>query len=201
MSEEVTEPTTPETTPEQEPGTEAPEQSEGGYESKYLSQLPERVRSKIQVDVAGCWVWTAATNGHGYGRIWAGGKLVVPHRYVFEFFNGPIPELPGSDFRGTCVCHRCDNRACVNPEHLFLGTHQDNMDDMAAKGRRRSRAVVGEAHGCSKLTARKVRQMFELREQGWTQQQLAHYFDVSQTTVSQVLRRIKWAHVLVEVAA
>lgn len=75
-----------------------------------------------------CWIWTAAKSAAGYGRFKLNGRLVSPHRLAYEMAFGDIP--PGSD-----VCHRCDNPPCVNPEHLFVGSRSDNMQDCIAKGR------------------------------------------------------------------
>ena len=76
----------------------------------------------------GCWNWTAYKNNEGYGRLRAGGEKVLAHRLSYSIFKGEIAE-------GLFVCHTCDNPACINPEHLFLGTHQDNVSDCVAKGR------------------------------------------------------------------
>lgn len=86
----------------------------------------------------GCWLWQKAITTHGYGSTHTprpNPVKVFAHRMMWERVNGPIPQ--GEGYHGTCVLHHCDNPSCVNPEHLFLGTHQDNMRDMIAKGRHR----------------------------------------------------------------
>jgi hypothetical protein len=83
----------------------------------------------------GCILWTKGMDALGYGRLWVNGQCLLAHRWAWMQENGPIPE-------GMCVCHHCDNPSCINPGHLFLGTHQDNMSDMAAKGR----SEHGEMH-------------------------------------------------------
>jgi hypothetical protein len=93
-----------------------------------------RWTAKVQpTDPHLCWEWTGAIATSGYGVLGAQApsrKTVYAHRLAWEMFRGPI--LPATPF----VLHHCDNPRCVNPWHLWLGTHQDNMDDMAAKGRR-----------------------------------------------------------------
>jgi hypothetical protein len=76
----------------------------------------------------GCWLWERAVKGEGYGHKWYDGKLQSAHRISWQIHRGPIPD-------GLWVLHRCDVMLCVNPDHLFLGTHQDNVDDKHRKGR------------------------------------------------------------------
>ena len=91
-------------------------------------QTKESLYKKTKIDDNGCWNWLGAKDPDGYGRACYMNKTPMAHRLSYQFSKGLIPE-------GMCVCHTCDNRACINPLHLWLGTHQDNMDDKKNKGR------------------------------------------------------------------
>ena len=88
--------------------------------------------------MSGCWLWLGSFGGSGYGHFSVHGKKIGAHRASWELANGSIPA-------GLYVCHRCDNRACVNPDHLFLGTPQDNNLDTVLKGRHREWRSPGPA--------------------------------------------------------
>lgn len=155
----------------------------------------DRVLAKISpVPFSGCWVFMGATNEAGYGIVGTGGRgqpTDRAHRITYRHFCGDIPD-------GMFVCHTCDVPSCCNPDHLFLGTNQDNVDDMIRKGRNspppRNPHVVGSVHPGAKLTEDQVREMKMLRAQGWKQKELAMRYGVAHQTISKVLAGKRFKH-------
>lgn len=133
-----------------------------------------------------CWNWQAASQSGGYGQFWDGKRDVLAHRYVWKLANGSIPKR-------MCVLHHCDNRKCVNPNHLFLGTRIDNNRDMVQKNRQ----VKGEDNGRSKLTkdqVLKIRKIYT-KENEIMQRELAEEYNVSIAQISHIVNRKSWKHI------
>lgn len=161
-----------------------------------------------------CWEWTGNKGGSGYGMIWFEGRSRPSHRICWQLIYGPIPE-------GLIICHHCDNRLCVRPDHLFIGTIADNNADMMEKGRyarglqsgahthpervaRGLRAGVhtkpetrarGERHGRSKFTEAIVIEIRRLYAGGESQRSISNRLGVSQPAISTIVRGIHWTHV------
>jgi hypothetical protein len=137
-----------------------------------------------------CWEWVGNIKKNGYGRIGSGlkdGEYLV-HRYSYELHYGSIPE-------GMLVCHKCDNRKCVRPDHLFLGTHADNMADMIAKGRGRYPGASGEANHKHRFTQEQVlsiRSEYIPRKMGITA--LAKKYGVSYNAIDNIVKGKMWKH-------
>lgn len=128
----------------------------------------------------GCIVFTGTLFDTGYGSICINYRTLSAHRLAWEIENGPIPN-------GLSVLHRCDNRACINPAHLFLGTQADNMRDMSEKGR----SSRGEKNAKAKLTEAQVR---VIREDGRSHRAIAADYGVAKTTVGDIKRGRIWRH-------
>ena len=152
-----------------------------------MKTLATRLAARLEPDTnGGCMLWTGYLNPTGYGQINVGKKMDLTHRVAWKLANGPVPE-------GLFVLHRCDVRACANPNHLFLGTAADNAADRDAKGRHRCGGVRGERHGRAKLTSASALSIRALLAAGeGNQQTIAKTFGISQSAVSRVKRRVSW---------
>jgi len=149
---------------------------------------PQKKRFWAKVDISGdCWLWKAWRKPSGYGQFRFNGINMHAHRVAWMLTNGNIPE-------GMCVLHRCDNPPCCNPDHLRLGTQQENIADRDSKGRHK--ALRGEEQGSSKLNDDSIREIRTLYATGLlSQKDLADGFGVSQATVSSIVLRKSWGHV------
>lgn len=128
-----------------------------------------------------CWNWLGSTNTCGYGKFPIDNTSVMAHRVAWIVKNGPIPD-------GLIVRHKCDNRKCVNPNHLIPGTQQDNSDDRVSRGR----SARGERNH-SKLKESQVREMRALKESGVATRALGRLFGVSSSTARHIIKRKKWS--------
>ncbi len=149
-------------------------------------KLEERYWSKVDKGTPDeCWEWIASKNNKGYGQIKIRSyKLEFAHRLSWIFANGEIGDKQ--------VLHSCDNPACVNPKHLFLGTHADNMKDKAKKGRSVNSPMIGNKHPLSKLTENDVRY---IRKSSETNSFLAKKYNVRQQTIWKIRKRNLWKHI------
>ena len=145
----------------------------------------ERFWSRVSVQPEGCWDWLGANFANGYGSICKNGKQGYVHRFSWELHYGAIPE-------NLWVLHHCDNRHCVRPDHLFLGTRLDNVRDMEAKGR--GRQLAGEQHNMAKLTEADVREI-RAKRGIVVGRELARTFGVTPTTISHIQKMQHWKHI------
>jgi len=153
-----------------------------------MKRFWEKVKTASSLD---CWTWNGCRNEKGYGLFYFNGRTKGAHRVSWILAYGEI-------LNGMYVLHRCDNPSCVNPFHLFLGTAKDNTADAIAKGRYPQITATGinrargERNGQCKLTADEVK---SIRESSGTRAQLAIKFNVSESTIRNIKRRRKWAHI------
>ncbi len=161
----------------------------------YRKPLEERFWKNVQKS-DGCWEWQGKCTINGYGYIVHNGKGLLTHRVSWELHKGPIPE-------GLVVCHHCDNRRCIRPDHLFVGTLADNNHDMMAKGRARFHLADPNRHiqrgvECSwaKLSESDVIEMRRLYDDRILRvADIARNYSVHYMTASDIVHRRKWTHV------
>ena len=152
--------------------------------------LEERFWDKVE-KTDGCWLWTGCCDGGGYGQIWDLERMRKAHRVSWKIYNGLIEN-------GLFVLHKCDVQRCVNPDHLFLGTQQDNVTDMIGKGRQNytGNGLAGENHPLSKLTHEKACSIREMYSTGYYyQRDLGKLFGVAQSQIANIIHNRTWVSV------
>jgi len=151
-----------------------------------------RFRKKVESYIfpepmSGCWLWDGYISPNGYGLIGKYGRVWLAHRVTYVIFKAPITNDEfGEPYH---VCHRCDNRVCVNPDHLFLGTVIENIADRHQKGR--TRPGRGERHGRAKLTAAQVT---AIRQDTRSAPKVAADYGVSKSSILFIRQGRTWKH-------
>jgi DNA-binding XRE family transcriptional regulator len=143
----------------------------------------ERIEKHI-VSKDDCWL-TDFSSANNYPETLINGKKTRISHFIYKLHKGEIPE-------GMCICHTCDNTKCVNPDHLFLGTHQDNVKDKVKKNRQ----AKGSKHGKAKLNEEKVLEIQKLlAEKNLTQKEIGKKYGVHEQAISEIKRGKNWSHV------
>jgi hypothetical protein len=143
--------------------------------------LSEKIERNItRIPESGCWIWMSTIEKSGYGRVCSGKKPFYAHRVSYEQKHGPIPN-------GMMALHHCDVKCCVNPDHIFVGTQQDNMTDKV----RKNRQAKGINHGNAKLTEDQVR---EIKSSSETSIKLSAKFNYSASMIRAIKNGYIWKH-------
>lgn len=150
-------------------------------------QLKAFLNQVIIRDDDECWQWQGSTNRGGYGVMSLKGIASLAHRVAWMIYKGELVQ------EGKYVCHHCDNPSCVNPRHLYLGDHEQNMKDAAVRGRLPNKA--GEANGNSRLTGDQVLDIRRMRAAGVKRRIVAEKFGVSTVTVDRIALGEGWTHI------
>lgn len=146
------------------------------YEKAFCSDICRFMSFVDKVD--GCWLWQGCKGRRGYGIFaYKGRSTFVASRASYELFKGPIEV-------GKFVCHLCDIPSCVNPDHLWIGSHVENMLDMVDKGRQHSKLTVSDVYNIRKLW-----------EQGFSQGYIKDKYNITNGTISNIVHRNVWKHI------
>jgi hypothetical protein len=160
-----------------------------------------RILNKIERKENGCWDWKGKITNAGYGEITLDRKYLLIHREAYKLFKGDIPN-------GLNVCHSCDNKKCCNPDHLWVGTQKENINDCVKKDRRtkggwsytreyapRNTGRPGQKHHANKIRDHDVYEIRELLKQGLNQKQIANRYGVDQSVISKIKNGKAWSHI------
>lgn len=169
-------------------GSDTSEAAAESIEPRRKQTERERFDAKHALGPGGCWVWSGYRNAEGYGGFKTGGRSRRANRVAWRLYRGPIPY-------GLVVCHACDNTACVNPDHLFLGTDSDNAKDRERKGRGGGKVVFGALHPNAKLSDDAVREIRRRRACGETFRFIATEFGVTPSVIERIVAHKTWKHV------
>jgi hypothetical protein len=153
-----------------------------------IEHLLARLLNGIIIDpITECWEWQKTNNGQGYGTLTVNHKTVFAGRLLYEITNDKIP-------LDMMLCHTCDNPSCINPDHRFIGTQLDNMQDCARKGRTNTPIVSfpGELNPSAKIKTTDVAEIRKFLSYGITQLQIANNYGISQAQVSNIKRGAEW---------
>lgn len=141
----------------------------------------------VMNEETGCWEWTGSIDENGYGNLtWRtdGTQINKAHRVAYGAFRAHPGKLH--------VLHTCDNRACCNVSHMFLGTNSDNVQDKVAKGRQ----ARGSGHACAKMAEEEVLEIRQMFADGYTRKEIAFVFDeLSYRAIANIIQRTNWTHI------
>lgn len=160
----------------------------------FMKNAKERLLSKLKKCESGCWEWIGKVNPSGYGMMLLWGlKIQTAHRASYLLHFGILP-------KDKLVCHKCDNKICCNPDHLYLGTPKDNTRDAIERGRfpkgpNKSKGHIGEKNSKSKLTNEKVKHIRFLCEKGLKKSIIAEIFGVHSSQIQRIAKGKSWNHI------
>lgn len=135
-----------------------------------------------------CWTWNGGKYYNGYGQFYEGPNKICAHRFSYKIFKGDIP-------KNKLVLHECDNRQCVNPDHLFLGTQKDNILDMIKKGRRVHSSRVGQNNGRTTLNDKDILKIRSDYKNGVSVKSICKSYKLSETQVYRIVKKQSWSHI------
>jgi hypothetical protein len=160
----------------------------------YLEKSIDRFKKLIMINEnSDCHEWTGSIQSNGYGRFNVFGRSMYAHRFSALMKIGILRS-------GMDVCHKCDNRKCVNPDHLFIGTRKDNMRDAVSKGRHASGEKLsvskrGDKSHLSKLTAAEVLEIRSMKLKGVKTKELSEKFNISSDNIRRIIRKDTWRYI------